>query len=83
MCKLHKSISDKVEERKMGSSEEKGREVCFCLPSLSVSLSQSHAQPFCLTARLCSLRVISVDQSAGGREKKKEKDGGQEGCVAI
>lgn len=44
----------------------------FFLPSLCVSLSQSHAEPFCLTARLCSLSVISVDQSAqGGRGKKR------------
>lgn len=48
----------------MRCGEEK---VFFLSPTQCVT--QAHAQPFCPTARLCSLSVISVDQSAGGERK--------------
>lgn len=57
--------------KEIRSREKKEKEVLFCLPFLSVSLRQSHAQWFCPTAKLCSLSVISVDQPVEEERKKK------------
>lgn len=42
---------------------------CSFFLSPTQCVTQSHAQPFCPTAGLCSLSVISVDQSAEGERK--------------
>lgn len=72
MWKLHESMRNKMWEK--WEAVKKREETCFfCLRTSVCHSSQSHAEPFCLTARLCSLSVISVDQSVDGGMEGGEK----------